>query len=246
MPLLSLHGVSKSYGAQTVLTGISFQLEPGEKAGLIGPNGSGKTTLLRIIAGRLEPDAGAVHLAKGTSTGYLAQQLQPEAGGTLRRCLEAPLRPLLEMQAEMAALEQEIAALSRNPAEKSRLDQLLARYGTLSDRFAEEGGYEAESRIMGVAQGLGFSPADLDRELTSFSGGEKTRARLAFLLLQEPDLLLLDEPTNFLTWRRSSGWKNFKGLAPQLTGGLPRPLFPGPGGGAHFCASGRRSQKLQR
>jgi len=198
MPLLSLHGVSKSYGAQAVFTGLSFQLEAGEKVGLIGPNGSGKTTLLRIIAGELEPDAGAVHLARGTSTGYLAQRLEPEAGGTLRRCLEEPLRPLLEMKEEMAALEREIAAASRHPEKKARLEQLLARYGTLSDRFSEEGGYEIDSRLMGVAQGLGFSPADLERELTSFSGGEKKRAHLAFLLLQEPDLLLLDEPTNFL------------------------------------------------
>ncbi|MEW5784931.1 MAG: ABC-F family ATP-binding cassette domain-containing protein [Bacillota bacterium] len=198
MPLLNVSGIYKSFGAQPVLEGAALQLQPGEKAGLIGPNGSGKTTLLKIIAGQVEADAGEVHLARGTALGYLAQEQPPEAAGSLRRRLEEPLRPLLEMKRELSALEQQIASLSREMKESVRLHQLLERYGMLSTRFEEQSGYQVESRILAVAQGLGFDPSELDRDLSCFSGGEKTRARLAFLLLQEPDLLLLDEPTNFL------------------------------------------------
>jgi len=196
MPLLTLSQVKKTYGADVILDGVTMQVQPGEKAGLIGPNGSGKTTLLKIINGEIEPDAGEFHLARGARTGYLPQEPLPLSEGTLRRHLEYPLRHILEMKAEMSCLEERIAR--RAEAEGRASEEDLERYADLTGRFEEAGGYQVEKRLLGVARGLGFTEADLERDLSTFSGGEKTRARLAGLLLQDLDLLLLDEPTNFL------------------------------------------------
>ncbi len=196
MPLLTLSNISKAYGSDPVLERISLKVQHGEKCGLIGPNASGKTTLLRIIAGELEADEGAVHLARGARIGYLPQQPHPLSEGSLRRHLEHPLSHVFIMKEEIETLEKAIA--NRAEKEGAALQEHLERYAELTERFEEEGGYLIESKLIGVAKGLGFSEADLGRDLSTFSGGEKTRARLAGLLLQEQDLLLLDEPTNFL------------------------------------------------
>ena len=196
MPLLTLSQVKKTYGADVILDGITMQVQPGEKAGLIGPNGSGKTTLLKIINGEIEPDSGEFHLARGARTGYLPQEPLPLFEGTLRRHLEYPLRHIFDMKAEISCLEEKIAR--RAETEGRAPEEDLERYADLTGRFEEEGGYQVEKKLLGVARGLGFTGTDLERELSTFSGGEKTRARLAGLLLQDLDLLLLDEPNNFL------------------------------------------------
>lgn len=196
MSLVALTEISKSFGAQKILDRVSLQLQPGDKAGLIGPNGSGKSTLLQIIAGVLEPDEGTVSLARSVGVGYLPQEPGPGARGTLRRHLETPFGHLLELQQKITSLEQELSSRARSGDEN--LEPALARYGDYRRRFEDEGGYLLESRIDAVARGLGFSEADLDREMAHFSGGEKARANLAALLLRDPDLLLLDEPTNYL------------------------------------------------
>ena len=196
MPLLTLSQVKKTYGAELILDNISLQLQPGEKGGLIGPNGSGKTTLLKIMAGEEEADQGEIHLTRGARVGYLPQEPRPIDSGSLRRHLEYPLRRIFDLKEEMAVLEKDIAEQAQ--MEGRSVDEQLERYAALTNCFEQEGGYQVESRLLGVARGLGFSDSDLDRNLSSFSGGEKTRARLAGLLLQELDLLLLDEPTNFL------------------------------------------------
>ncbi len=196
MAVLNLVNITKLYGAEIILSDISLQLQTGEKAGLIGPNGSGKTTLLKIVAGELEADAGQVHFSRGARVGYLAQEPPVLTGGNLRRHLEYPLRHLFNMQEEMSSLETEIAR--RSTLEGRAPENMLERYAGLAMRFELEGGYQVESRLYGVARGIGFTDSDLERDLSTFSGGEKTRARLAGLLLQDLDLLLLDEPTNFL------------------------------------------------
>lgn len=196
MSLVNVHGIVKYYGETPVLNGAGLQLEPGEKGGVVGPNGSGKTTLLKIIAGLLEPDAGAVHIARGVTAGYLPQEPNLLTAGTLRRYLEKPLQGLIQLKKEIEKVEKEMAAVSRE--DEARLERLLERYGQMTAQFEESGGYQAEKRLKIIARGLGFEESDLDRELSTFSGGEKTRASLASLLLQEPDLLLLDEPTNYL------------------------------------------------
>jgi len=196
MPLLTLSQVTKAYGAEVILDGITLQMQPGEKAGLIGPNGSGKTTLLKIIAAESEADEGELHLARGARIGYLPQEPRPLSEGTLRRHLEHPLRHIFDLKTEMDRLEKKISEQAETEGRTSEGD--LERYAALTNRFEQEGGYQVEKRLLGVARGLGFSEADLKRPLSTFSGGEKTRARLAGLLLQDLDLLLLDEPTNFL------------------------------------------------
>ena len=202
MPLLTLSKISKTYGVDTILDEVSLQLQPGEKAGLIGPNGSGKTTLIRIIAGDLEADSGEAHLARDTKVGYLTQEPPQINAATLRNHLEYPLRHIYKLQEELEKLSQSIAAgagSGTSPYDKSsNFDAQLERYAALTSRFEEAGGYLVESKLVGVARGLGFAESDFTRAISTFSGGEKTRARLAGLLLQELDLLLLDEPTNFL------------------------------------------------
>ena len=196
MGFLSISELEKTFGDRPVLTGVSFQLQPGEKVGLIGPNGSGKTTLLRVIAGELAADRGEIFISRETVVGYLPQKPPRLEGRTLRHHLEEAQRPLRDLGREVSRLEGEIAACS--PTEKGQLERLLHRYGELSGQFQQQGGFELESRLWSVAHGLGFSRSDLERELNRFSGGEKTRAKLAALLLEDPDLLLLDEPTNYL------------------------------------------------
>ncbi len=199
MPLLTLSQVEKSYGINTILSGISLQLQRNEKAGLIGPNGSGKTTLLKIIAGETEADQGEVHIEKRASIGYLSQEIPEIPSGTLLKHLEYPLKNVLDMKKEISALEKKISLGAEMFGNKDvSIDQHLKRYAEVVDSFEQAGGYKLESKLKGVARGLGFTENDLDRDISSFSGGEKTRARLAGLLLRDLDLLLLDEPTNFL------------------------------------------------
>ncbi len=188
--------VSRSFGADLILNELSLQLNPGEKAGLIGPNGSGKTTLLKIIAGELEPDSGELHLARDARIGYLPQQPPEIEQQTLRGHLEHPLRPVLDLRDQLSSLEKKITL--RAEQEGRSPEDLLNHYADLTSKFEELGGYTIESKLTAVARGLGFADADFDRDIAGFSGGEKTRARLAGLLLQDLDLLLLDEPTNFL------------------------------------------------
>jgi ATP-binding cassette, subfamily F, member 3 len=202
LPLLTLSKISKMYGVETIIDAVSLQLQPGEKAGLIGPNGSGKTTLVRIIAGELEADSGEVHLARDTRIGYLAQESPQIGAATLRSHLQYPLRHIYQIQEELEKKAHTIA--TRADKEKpptaniSSYEEDLESYTELTTRFEEAGGYLVESKLVGVARGLGFVESDFTRSIATFSGGEKTRARLAGLLLQDLDLLLLDEPTNFL------------------------------------------------
>ncbi len=196
MPLLTLSQVTKEYADQVIIDGVSMQLEPGQKAGLIGPNGSGKTTILKIISGELKPDQGEVHLAKGISLGYLTQQPPELKESTLRRHLEYPLKEVYDLKKELSFLEEKIATRAEQKGYAEEQD--LQRYSELTAAFEEQQGYQVEKRLLGIAKGLGFKEEDLNRDLGTFSGGEKTRARLAGLLLRELDLLLLDEPTNFL------------------------------------------------
>jgi len=191
MSLITAASLSKAFGAEDIFAGVSFSVAKGARLALVGPNGIGKTTLLRILIGQEERSSGTVTRAKNLRAGYLPQEADFELQGVLWDvCLE-PFAELIRMQAELESLEAEMA-------EPARREQALARYGTLQHEFERRGGYAYPVRIRQVLSGLGFQPSDFNLSLDHLSGGQRTRAHLARLLLLNPDLLLLDEPTNHL------------------------------------------------
>ena len=194
MSLIAANSLSKSFGAEDLFANVSFSVAKGARLALVGPNGIGKTTLLRILIGQEEPSSGSVTRARNLRIGYLPQEADFELQGSLWDvCLE-PFADLIRMQQEMETLEREMS-------DPSTREQALLRYGTVQHNFEQSGGYIYQVRIKQVLTGLGFDPPDFEMSLDHLSGGQRTRAHLARLLLSNPDLLLLDEPTNHLDIR---------------------------------------------
>jgi ATP-binding cassette subfamily F protein 3 len=188
MTVISASGVGVSYGAHDVFGDLSFDVPPGVKVALVGPNGSGKTSLLRVMARLDQPTAGQLYWARGTTIGYLPQIPDLPEQGTLWGEMLRIFAPLLEQAEELRQLE----------ALMSQQSQVMERYGQALEAFELAGGYTYELEMRQVLTGLGFAEVDYERPLAQLSGGQKTRALLARLLLQKPNLLLLDEPTNHL------------------------------------------------
>ena len=184
-------GLAKYYGAQDVFADVSFQIAHGDRIALVGANGTGKTTLLRIIAGLEAATAGRVSVAKSVRLGYLSQRTAFESTRTVRQEMDAAFADLHAQQERLHELELEMA-------DPERHEKAMERYGELQQLFELAGGYTYEQEIKRVLKGLGFAEADFDKPLNLLSGGQRTRARLAQLLLLKPDVLLLDEPTNHL------------------------------------------------
>jgi macrolide transport system ATP-binding/permease protein len=191
--LLTVRNISKTYGAVSVLDGVTFALEPGEHVGLVGANGAGKSTLIRIIIGEEAADSGEAQRADSTEIGYLPQTLPDIAGRTIDGLLADALGGLRSIEARMRTLE---AAMARVSGEA--LGGLLAEYGQLASQFQDRGGYEMEARMDAILAGLRLDYLPRSRDLGSLSGGERARVGLALLLLRAPDVLLLDEPTSHL------------------------------------------------
>lgn len=191
MSLISANNLSKSYGPVDLFSGISLSIPQRARIAIVGPNGVGKTTLLRILIGEEEPSAGQVSRSRNLQIGYLPQEAGFQSAHTLwEECLQ-PFRDLQEQEAELARLE--LAMAGPDPAE-----DILERYGALQAAFEHRGGYTYTNRIQQVLTGLGFEPREFHYPLSHLSGGQRTRALLARLLLSDPDLLVLDEPTNHL------------------------------------------------
>ena len=191
MSLITASSLSKSFGADDLFAGVSFSVAKGARMALVGPNGIGKTTLLRILIGVEEASGGQVTRTRGLRIGYLSQEADFELHGVLWDvCLE-PFAELIRMAGELEKLEAEMA----DPAKR---EQALGRYGAVQHEFDRRGGYVYQIRIKQVLTGLGFAEPDFHMSLDHLSGGQRTRAHLARLLLSNPDLLLLDEPTNHL------------------------------------------------
>ena len=193
MALLAAADLAKYYGGDDIFTGVTLEVHAGECVALVGPNGCGKSTLLDILAGALEPDAGTVTRSREARLGYLPQTPDLKLDSSLWQAMETVFADLLARQAELRELEALMG--SENPAER---DQALARYGAKLEDFELAGGFTFETRIAQVLGGLGFNEDEFHSPIAYLSGGEKTRALLARLLLEEPDILLLDEPTNHL------------------------------------------------
>ena len=191
MSLITVSSLSKSFGAEDLFAGVTFSVAKGARLALVGPNGIGKTTLLRILIGQEEPSGGTITRARNLRTGYLSQEADFELQGVLWDvCLE-PFADLIRMQGEVERLESEMS-------DPMKREQAMVRYGSVQQEFERRGGYVYQVRIKQVLTGLGFDPADFQMSLDHLSGGQRTRAHLARLLLSNPDLLLLDEPTNHL------------------------------------------------
>jgi ATP-binding cassette subfamily F protein 3 len=204
MSLLNVSGLTKYYGAEHIFSDVSFQVARGDKLALVGVNGAGKTTLLKIIAGSERASAGGVHVARGTRVAYLSQEVRFEGGRTLWAEMEGAFEYLIALQEEIAALEHALA-----DTDAPDWEERMERYGQLTERFEHGGGYQIEQRIRRTLHGLGFSEEQHHQQLSQFSGGQKTRAALAYALLSDPDLLLLDEPTNHLDLEALEWLENF-------------------------------------
>ncbi|PWH14378.1 MAG: ABC transporter ATP-binding protein [Anaerolineae bacterium] len=189
MSLITVNNLTKSYGHTDIFSNLTFSIAKGARLGIVGPNGIGKTSLLRILAGVDEPSSGKVHRAKGIRIGYLPQEADFNMSGTLWAACEAVFADLIALQAELSHLEREMAGGE---------EAILERYGRLQHDFERRGGYTYPTRMRQVLNGLGFDESDYGLPLEHLSGGQRTRAFLAQLLLSEPDVLLLDEPTNHL------------------------------------------------
>ena len=194
MIILALQDVKKSFGTHEVLKSVSFTLQEGERMGMVGVNGSGKSTLMKIIAGVETADSGSVNMQKGLRIGYLAQQGELTGEETVLETLESVFEPQRRMEAELRALEQEMAISGSDP---DALRILGSRYDALTREFERSNGYGWRSSVQGVLAGLKLREFQ-DMKTGLLSGGERTRLCLGRMLLTEPDLLLLDEPTNHL------------------------------------------------
>ena len=191
MSLITATSLAKSFGAEEIFRDVSFAVARGARFALVGPNGIGKTTLLRILMGLEVPSAGKVTRAKGLRLGYLPQEADFKLEGTIWQACSSVFADLIRQQVELERLESEMS-------DPDKREAALARYGPLQEDFERRGGYTYPVRINQVLSGLGFASVDFQLPLDHLSGGQRTRAYLARLLLSDPDLLLLDEPTNHL------------------------------------------------
>ena len=193
--ILLVDKIEKSFGARTLFSGASFQINAGERYALVGPNGAGKTTMLKIIMGIDSADAGTVTYAKDVNVGYLEQETKLASDKAI---IDEVMDAAVEIKRFGARAEELQAAIAQATGDEPDFEAMLAEYGHVQDRFERLGGYELESNARQILSGLGFAPRDFQRPCSEFSGGWQMRIALAKLFLRRPDLLLLDEPTNHL------------------------------------------------
>ena len=190
--MISLTNVGKQYGRQILFVDASFQLNPGEKVGLVGPNGSGKTTLFRMITGEEVPDDGDVSVPKRMTVGYFRQDVEEMSGRSV-------LDEAIHGSGRVGDLHQELETLTRAMTEGvGDMDKVLARFGEVQEEYEHLGGYALEAQAREVLHGLGFDDERIDGDVGALSGGWKMRVAMARVLLGKPDVLLMDEPTNHL------------------------------------------------
>jgi len=192
--MISFSNINKQYGKQLVFVDASFQLNPGEKVGLVGPNGSGKTTLFRMVVGEETPDEGDVSVPKRVTIGYFRQDVEEMKGRSV-------LDEAIAGSGRAGDLHHELEDLQRAMADPERaddMDRILDRFGHVQEEYEHLGGYALEAQAREVLHGLGFKDDQIDGDVGAMSGGWKMRVALARVLLGRPDVLLMDEPTNHL------------------------------------------------
>jgi ATPase subunit of ABC transporter with duplicated ATPase domains len=192
--MIAFSNISKHYGRQILFVDASFQINPGEKVGLVGPNGAGKTTLFRMIVGEEAPDEGEVSVPKKLTIGYFRQDVEEMSGRSVLDEAIAGSGRLGDLHHELEALEQAMG----DPARLGDMDRILARFGEVQEAYAHLGGYALEGQAREVLHGLGFEDDRIDGDVGALSGGWKMRVAMARVLLGKPDVLLMDEPTNHL------------------------------------------------
>ncbi len=192
--MISLTRINKQYGRQVLFVEASFQLNAGEKVGLVGPNGAGKTTLFRMITSDEVPDDGDVSVPKKLTIGYFRQDVEEMSGRSV-------LDEAIAGSGRVGLLHHELEALQHamgDPAQADDMDRILARFGEVQEEYEHLGGYALESQAREVLHGLGFEDEQIDGDVGALSGGWKMRVAMARVLLGRPDVLLMDEPTNHL------------------------------------------------
>src|SRR5262245_7363672 len=194
MLLLSCARLSRGFDEGPLFTEVGFELQAGERVGLVGPNGAGKTTLLRLLAGLDRPDDGDVRLHAGARVALLRQQPEFDAGRTLFEEAKSALDEFLAAQEDMIHTAEALARATDEAERKT----LSARYDRLHELLSHHDAFSVDHQIARVLGGLGFSEADFPRPVETFSGGQQSRLMLAKLLLASPDVMLLDEPSNHL------------------------------------------------
>src|SRR5687767_12493264 len=192
--MITFSKIAKQYGRQVLFVDASFQLNAGEKVGLVGPNGAGKTTLFRMIVGEEAPDDGEVSVPRKLTIGYFRQDVEEMSGRSV-------LDEAIAGSGRAGVLHHELEALQHamsDPARAGELDRILARFGEVQEEYEHLGGYALESQAREVLHGLGFEDERIDGDVGALSGGWKMRVAMARVLLGRPDVLLMDEPTNHL------------------------------------------------
>jgi ATP-binding cassette subfamily F protein 3 len=190
--------VNKQYGPRILYKNASFQINPGEKIGLVGPNGAGKTTIFRILMGEESYDSGSVSKPERVVVGYFSQNIEEMSGKTVLQEVMTANPEFPRLQRRIQEIERVLEASAEKPLSENEMTKILEEYGDAQGEFERLGGYDMESRAAEIVTGLGFHPEDHHRPTASFSGGWKMRIALAKILLLNPDVLLMDEPTNHL------------------------------------------------
>ncbi len=192
--MISFSNINKQYGKQLIFVDASFQLNSGEKVGLVGPNGSGKTTLFRMVTGEESADDGDVSVPKKTTIGYFRQDVEEMSGRTVLDEAIAGSGRVGDLHHELESLQQAL----EDPTRADEMDKILDRFGHVQEEYEHLGGYTLEAQAREVLHGLGFKDDQIDGDVGALSGGWKMRVALARVLLGKPDVLLMDEPTNHL------------------------------------------------